>query len=226
MSEMLNIQPLKRKWITISLDPQLFPLDIILFTAHELLTQLAIRIEGDPEKQLQVRIARRHTNIPLDDWALLFRQKLVEVSLKENRWQQKADIREYLLASAISYDASMLDVAPNLLTEKKDKLVEAVNYEIDAVDNRLDISIGIGKNEFTLVRLKVFQVSNRLKQICYFFPIRLENGHILCSTYPTKGSNMSILKKRICEKLDNLNREIENVYEGHCPCTQVIHRVT
>ena len=217
MNQLLNIQSLDRKWVAISLDPQLFPLDIILFTAHELLTQLVIRIEGDPEKQLQVRIAQRHTDIPLEDWVLLFRQKLVEVSLKENRWQQKADVREYLLASAISYDAGMLDLASNLLTEQKDKLVEAVNYEIDAVNNRLDLSIGIGKNEFTLVRLKVFQVSNRLKRVCYFFPIRLKNGHILCSSYPKTDRDMPTLEKRIYEELDNLNREIENVYAGVLP---------
>lgn len=216
MSEMLNIQPLKRKWITISLDPQLFPLDIILFTAHELLTQLAIRIEGDPESQLQVRITRRHTDIPLNDWKLLFQQKLIEVSLKESRWQQKADVREYLLAAAISYDASMLDVPRNLLKERKDKLIEAITYKIDAVDNRLDISIGIGKNEFTLVRFKIFQVSDSLKQNCYFFSMRLENGHILCSSYP-KDWDMSTLKRRICEELDNFNKEIENVYEGALP---------
>ena len=212
MNQLLNIQALDRKSMAISLDLQLFPLDIILFTAHELLTQLAIRIEGDPEKQLQVRIARRHTDISLHDWALLFRQKLVEVSLKENRWQQKADMREYLLAPAISYDAGVLDLAPNLPTERKDKLVEAVNYEIDAVDNRFDLSIRIGKNEFTLVRRKVFQVSNRLKRICYFFPIRLENGHILCSSYPKIGTDMSTLKKRICQEFDNLNQEIRDVY--------------
>lgn len=212
MNQLLNIQALDRKSMAISLDLQLFPLDIILITAHELLTQLAIRIEGDPEEQLYVRIARRHTDISLHDWALLFRQKLVEVSLKENRWQQKSDMREYLLASAISYDAGMLDLASNLLTEPKDKLVEAVNYEIDEVDNRFELSIGIGKNEFTLVRRKVFQVSNRLKQICYFFPIRLENGHILCSSYPKIGRDMSTLKKRICQEFGNLNQEIRDVY--------------
>lgn len=213
MSEMLNIQPLKQKWVTISVDPRLFPLDITLFTAHELLTQLAIRIEGDPEEQLHVRIARRHTNIPLNDWKLLFQQKLVEVSLKESRWQQKADIREYLLAAAVSYEASILDEVPqNLLKEKKDKLIETIIYEIDEVDNRLELSIGIEKNEFTLVRLKIFQVSNRLKQICYFFPIRLENGHILCSSYPKIGRDMPTLKKRICQEFDDLNQEIRDVY--------------
>ena len=212
MNQLLKIQALDRKSMAISLDLQLFPLDIILFTAHELLTQLAIRIEGDPEEQLHVRIARRHTDISLDDWALVFRQKLVEVSLKENRWQQKADMREYFLASAISYDAGMLDWMPNLLTEQKNKLVEAVNYEMYAVDNRFELSIGIGKNEFTLVRRKVFQVSDRLKQICYFFPIRLENGHILCSSYPKIGTDMSTLKKRICQEFDNLNQEIRDVY--------------
>lgn len=212
MNQLLNIQALDRKSMAISLDLQLFPLDIILFTAHELLTQLAIRIEGDPAKQLRVRIARRHTDISLDDWALLFRQKLVEISLKENRWQQKADMQEYFLASAVSYDAGMLDLTPNLLTERKDKLVEAVNYGIDAVDNRFELSIGIGKNEFTLLRREVFQISNRLKQICYFFPIRLENGHILCNSYPKTGRDMSTLKKRICQEFDNLNHEIRDVH--------------
>ena len=212
MSEMLNIQPLKRKWATISLDPRLFPLDIVLLTAHELLTQLAIRIEGDPEQQLQIRIARRHTDIPLNDWVLLFQQKLIEVSLKEYRWLQKADVREYLLASAISYDPNMLDMAPNLLREKKAKLIEAISYEIDMVGTRLDFSIGMVPNEFSLVRLRIFQISNSLKQVCYFFPIRLENGHILCSAYPKNGSDMSTLKKRICQELDDLNQEVRDVY--------------
>lgn len=205
MSHLLKIQSLERKWVTISLDPQLFPLDIILLTAYELLTQLAIRIEGDPEKQLHVRIARRHTDIPLEDWELLFRQKLIEVSVKENRWQQKTDVREYLLAAAISYNAGMLDVPHNLLEERKDKLVEAIIYSIDTIDDRLNLSIGVGKNEFVLVRLKVFQIFDRLKQVCYFLPMRLENGHILCSSYAKKGWDMSTLKERICEELDNLN---------------------
>lgn len=199
------------------MDPQLFPLDIVLFTAHELLTQLAIRIEGDPESHLQVRITRRHTDIPLNNWKLLFQQKLVEVSLKQSLWQQKTDVREYLIASAVSYDASMLDVPQNLLKEKKDKLIEVITYKIDVVDNHLDLSIGIGKNEFTLVRLKVFQISDRLKQICYFFPVRLENGHILCNSYPKKDRDMSAFKKRVCEEFDNLNMEVENVYEEALP---------
>ncbi|MCY3721519.1 MAG: hypothetical protein OXG97_04810 [Candidatus Poribacteria bacterium] len=206
MNQLLKIQSAERKWIMISLDPQLFPLDVVLFTAHELLTQLAIRIEGNPENQLQVRIAQRHTDIPLGDWELLFQQKLIEVSLKESRWHQKTDIREYLLAAAVSYDAGILDDVPqNLLKEKKDKLIEAIKYEVGVVNDRLELSIGIGKNEFALVRLRIFQVSNTLKQICYFFPIRLENGHILCSSYSKVGRDMSALKKRICQELDDLN---------------------
>ena len=213
MNQLLKIQSLERKWVTISLDPQLFPLDIILFTAYELLTQLAIRVEGDPEKHLYVRIARRHTDIPLEDWKLLFQQKLIEVSLKESKWQQKADIREYLLASAISYDTSILDAAPNLLGEKKTKLMEAINYKHDMMENRLDFSMNVAGNEVDLVRFKVFQISNSLKQVCYFFPIRLEKGQIFCSAYQKIDWDMYTLEKRICEELDNLNMEIENVYE-------------
>lgn len=211
MNQVLNIQPLERKWLTISLDPQLFPLHIILFTAHELLTQLAIRIEGDPEKQVHVRIAPRNTDLPLVEWELLFQQKLVEVSLKENQWQQKTDIREYLLAAAISYDAKMLDVPQNLLKERKDKLVEAIAYRITAVDNHLNLSISIGKNEFTILRRKIFQISDSLEQICYFLPQQLENGHILCSSHPKNDDNLLSLKEHISEALNCLNPTVENV---------------
>ena len=127
------------------------------------------------------------------------------MSLKENRWQQKADVQEYLLAAAISYDASLLDVPHNLLEERKDKLGEAIIYSIDTIDDRLNLSIGVGKNEFVLVRLKVFQIFDRLKQVCYFLPMRLENGYILCSSYAKKDWSISTLKERICVELDNLN---------------------
>lgn len=213
MDHVLNIQPLNRKWVTVTLDPQLFPLHIVLFTAHELLTELAIRIQGDPENQLQVSITSRHTDMPLDYWELIFQQKLIEVSLKENRWHQKADIREYLIASAISYDRRTLDTGPNLINEQKDKLLEVLTYQINTTeDDHINLSIGMGRNKLDFVRLKLFQISNRLKQLCYFFPIRLENGYILCSSYPKNGADMSIFKKRMSQELSNLDLEIGNVY--------------
>ena len=213
MDQALNIQPLNRKWMTVTLDPRLFPLHIVFFAAHELLTELVFRIQGDPEKQLRVRITPRGTDMPVDYCALIFQQKLIEVSLKENRWHQKADIREYLLASAIAYDHRMLDMEPNLINDQKVKLLEALTYQINTTeDNHLNLSIGIGRNKFDYVRLKLFEISNRLKQFCYFFPTRLENGHILCSSYPKNGADMSIFEKRMSEELNILDLEIRNVY--------------
>ncbi len=213
MEPVLNIQPLNRRWIAVTLDPRLFPLHIVFFAAHELLTELVIRIQGDPEKQLSVRLTPRRTDMPVDYSALLFQQKLIEVSLKENRWHQKADIREYLLASAIAYDRRTLDTGPNLINEQKDKLLEVLTYQINTTEgNHINLSIGIGRNKFDFVRLKLFQISNRLKQLCYFFPIRLENGYILCSSYPKNGADMSIFEKRMSQELNNLDLEIGNVY--------------
>lgn len=202
MVERLNIRPLKREWLEILLDPRLFPLDIVLLSAYELLTKLAIRIEGEPAKQLQVRIARRHAGIPLCEWGLLFQQKLMEVSLKEHRWGQKAGVREYLLAAAISYDARMANPPKDLLKESEEKLIEKLTYSVNSTATGLELVVKIGENGLSLARSKIFRAANRLTPACYLLPQRVESERIVCSVRPKKNYDVPSLKKQICNEFE------------------------
>ena len=73
---LLNIQPLTlpqntgpREWITITLDPKLYPLNIVLLAAYELISKrLAIRIEGNSGEHIQVRLSPGHQEASFDEW--------------------------------------------------------------------------------------------------------------------------------------------------------------
>lgn len=213
---LLNIQPLTppqktspREWVTVSLDPKLFPLNIVLLAAYELISKrLAIRIEGDPEGQTQVRLSFGDPEASADEWGQLFQQKLMEVTLKEHQWAQKADVREYLLAAAISYDAALVDPPPDLLCrDKEEECVEKLTYTLteDKTGNLLCL-IDIGRVGLTQVLPEILQVADELKEICHFFPQSVEGTQIFCEVVPISRTKIPIVKNRICAELESLNR--------------------
>ena len=213
---LLNIQPLTppqktspREWITISVDLKLYPLDIVLLASYELVSKkLSIRIEGNSGEHVQVRLSAGHQEASFDEWGQLFQQKLMEVSLKEHRWQQKADVREYLLAAAISYDASMADPPPDLLRgEVEEKCVEKLVYTLtEEKTGNLRCLIDIGKVGLTQVLPKVLQVADQLKECCHFFPQSAEGPRILCTVIPIDDTEIPTMKDRICAELESLSR--------------------
>ena len=213
---LLNIQPLTppqktspRKWVTISVDPKLYPLNIILLAAYELISKrLAIRIEGNSGEHIQVRLSGGHQETYADEWGQLFQQKLMEVTLKEHQWAQKADVREYLLAAAISYDAAMADPPPDLLyRDEEDKCVEKLTYTLteDKTGNLLCL-IDIGAVGLTQILPKILQVVDELKKICHFFPQSVEGTQILCEVVPINRTEIATMRSRICVALESLNR--------------------
>ena len=216
---LLNIQPLTppqktspREWITISVDPKLYPLDIVLLASYELVSKkLAIRIEGNSGEHIQVRLSPGHQEASSDEWGQLFQQKLMGVTLKEHQWGQKADVREYLLAAAISYDAAMADPPPNLLRgEVEEKCVEKLTYALteDKTGSLLCL-IDIGNNELIQVLPKVLQVADQLKEGCHFFPQSAEGPRILCTVIPIDDTEIPTMKDRICAGLESLSRSCQ-----------------
>lgn len=208
---LLNIQPLTppqetspREWVTISLDPKLYPLNIVLLAAYGLVSKkLPIRIEGDPNEQLQVRLGGGHQETSVDERRQRFQQKLMEVSLKEHQWEQTADVREYLLTAAISYDAAMVDPPPNLLhQEVEEKCLEKLTYTLteDKTGNLLCL-IDIGRVGLTQVLPEILQVADELKGICHFFPQGVEGTQILCEIVPINRTEIPIVRSRIYEEL-------------------------
>ena len=208
---LLNIQPLTppqetgpREWITITLDPKLYPLNIVLLAAYELISKkLAIRIEGNSREHIQVRLSPGHQEASFDEWGQLFQQKLMEVTLKEHQWEQKADIREYLLAAAISYDAAMADPPPDLLhRDEEERCVEKLTYTLtEGKTGNLLCLIDIGRVGLTQVLPKILRVVDELKGICHFFPQSVEGTQILCEVVPINGTEIPTVRSRIYEEL-------------------------
>ena len=208
---LLNIQPLTspqetspREWVTITLDPKLYPLNIVLLAAYELVSKkLPIRIEGDPNEQLQVKLSPGHQEASVDEWRRLFQQKLMEVSLKEHQWEQTADVREYLLTAAISYDAAMVDPPPDLLRQEvEEKCLEKLTYTLteDKTGNLLCL-IDIGRVGLAQALPKILQVADELEQMCHFFPQSVEGTQILCEVIPINRSEIPAVRSRIYEEL-------------------------
>ena len=213
---LLNIQPLTplqktspREWVTVSLDPKLFPLNIILLAAYELISKrLAIRIDGDPNEQTQVRLSFGDQEAAADEWGQLFQRKLMEVTLKEHQWGQKADVREYLLTAAISYDAALADPPPDLLYRgEKEKYVEKLTYTLteDKTGNLLCL-IDIGSNGLTQVLPKILQIADELKGVCHFFPQSVKGTQILCEVVPINKTEIPTVRSNICAEIESLNR--------------------
>ena len=212
---LLNIQPLTppqetgpREWITITLDPKLYPLNIVLLAAYELISKkLAIRIKGNSGEHIQVRLSFGGQEASADEWGQLFQQKLMEVILKEHQWGQKADVREYLLAAAISYDAAMADPPPDLLCRGEEaKCVGKLTFTLteDKTGNLLCL-IDIGRVGLTQALPEILQVADELKGICHFFPQSVEGTQILCEVVPINRTEIPTVRSRICAELKSLN---------------------
>ena len=213
---LLNIQPLTspqktspRESITITLAPKLYPLKIVLLAAYELVSKkLAICIEGDPGKEIQVRLSSGHQEASFDEWGQLFQQKLMEVTLKEHQWEQKADIRGYLLTAAISYDEALVDPPPDLLCrDEEEKCVRKLTFTLteDNTGNLLCL-IDIGRVGLTQALPKILQVADQLKECCHFFPQSMEEAQILCKVVPINKVEISTVKSRICAEFECFNR--------------------
>ena len=213
---LLNIQPLTppqktgpREWITITLDPKLYPLNIVLLAAYELISKrLAIRIEGNSGEHIQVRLSFGGQEASFDEWGQLFQQKLMEVTLKEHQWEQKADVREYLLAAAISYDEALVDPPPDLLDRnEEERCVRKLTFTLtEAKIGNLLCLIDIGRVGLAQVLPKILQVADELKEICHFFPQSVEGTQILCEVVPINRTEIPAVKNIICAELDSLSR--------------------
>ena len=212
---LLNIQPLTppqktgpREWITITLDPKLYPLNIVLLAAYELISKkLAIRIEGNSGEHIQVRLSFGGQETSADEWGQLFQQKLMEVTLKEHQWGQKADVREYLLTAAISYDEALVDPPPDLLRrDEEERCAEKLTFTLtEEKTGNLLCLIDIGRVGLIQALPEILQVADELKGICHFFPQSVEGTQILCEVVPINRTEIPTVRSRICAELKFLN---------------------
>ena len=94
------------KPITISVNPKIYPLDVIYTTAYVFLDNYYIIIDGDPEKEILIRVfpkaedssgGKPHENIEKE-----FNNMLINYSLYKVQSERSSEVRKYIMQRALA----------------------------------------------------------------------------------------------------------------------------
>ncbi|MFW5991384.1 MAG: hypothetical protein ACOCQX_04085 [Candidatus Nanoarchaeia archaeon] len=82
------------------LNPKLYPLDVVYSAAYLFLDKAFISLDGDPERNIQVRIAPRE-EINLNDVVGAFKNELINYGEYKINFQRNKDIRNLIVQKAL-----------------------------------------------------------------------------------------------------------------------------
>lgn len=162
--------------------------------AYWLINRLAFRIEGNPSKEIIVRIKPRFDDIPPEQAQILFDEKLVETFIATYKWRANSKVRLYFLHTALSLTPNEM----NLWAEKESETLNLIDYQIFK-EERQSITLGfdLHNNKLEVLLFELFSSVMRLSSIAHFSKFKLENAKLTFRAYPKNNSPISELKARV-----------------------------
>jgi His-Xaa-Ser system protein HxsD len=91
--------------VLISINPRIYPLDVVLSAAYAFLDENYVLVDGDPTEELVVEI-RPKTNTNLEDRAREFNNELVEYANHAVLALKQSKVREAILGHALNKETA------------------------------------------------------------------------------------------------------------------------
>lgn len=122
MSEQIEI---KDNTAILAINPKLYALETIYSASYVFLDKVYILLEGDPQKEIIVKIKPKKTGQDLNKLALEFFNELINYSDYKKRSEKTKEIREMILQRAI------ITNDPNLIKSNEDEEFENLLKELE-----------------------------------------------------------------------------------------------
>lgn len=176
---------MKKSWTQVVLDPQIFPVTIVLNAAYMLLNRFSIRIEGDPESAIMVRL-RPIDPHSAEDSDYILNRALVRTSINAYQMVRTAEVRHYFLQASLSFEEPERDFTSILEQMEPELPLEHVGYSVvpDRSGELIRISIELGENHTNLLLLSLFYVAERLNDECWLVIREIKDGCIIGEAKP------------------------------------------
>ena len=202
---------LKKSWIQVVLDPQIFPVTIVLNAAYMLLNKFSFRIEGDPESAIAVRLRPLDSHLT-EDAEYLLNRALMRASINAYQMEQTAEIRHYFLKASLSFEETDRDFASVLEQKEPEVPLEPVQYSVvtDLSGELIRISVDLGKNHLERLLLSLFYVAERLNDECWLVIREVKDGCIIGEVKPKHGALDTVILK--------LGEELTQLSDKPLPC--------
>jgi len=202
---------LKSDWTQVVLDPQIFPVPIVLNAAYMLLSRFAFRIEGDPESTITVRL-RPLDSHSVEDAEYLLNRALIRASINAYQMAQTAEIRRYFLKASLSFEGAERDFESVLRQREPEPPLEPVRYSVvpDLSGKLIHVSIELGTNRLNCLLLSLFYVAEGLSDECWFVIREVKDGRIIAHVKPKRGTLDTVAMK--------LEEELSELSDKPIPC--------
>ncbi|MDE0017868.1 MAG: hypothetical protein OXU51_16920 [Candidatus Poribacteria bacterium] len=196
---------LEKSWTQVVLDPQIFPVTIVLNAAYMLLNKFSFRIEGDPESAIVVRL-RSIDSHPTEDLEYILNKALMRASINAYQMARTAEVRHYFLKASLSFEESNHGFESVLKQRESECLLEPVKYTVgtDLSGKLIRISVDIGKNHPNRLLLPLFYIAEKLTDDCWMVIRRVKDGHIIGEAKPKCGT-LEVVTLRLEEELIQLS---------------------
>lgn len=202
---------MEKSWTQIVLDPQIFPVTIVLNAAYMLLNRFSIRIEGDPESAIMVRLRPMDPH-STEDSEYILNRALVRTSINAYQMARTAEMRHYFLKASLSFEEPESDFASILERMEPEPPLEHVKYSVvpDLSEELIHISIELGKNHINPLLLSLFYVAERLNDECWLVIRKVKDGCITGSAKPKRCTLDTVVLK--------LEEELVQLSDKPLPC--------
>ena len=195
---------MKKSWTEVVLDPQIFPVTIVLNAVYMLLNRFSFRIEGDPESAIMVRLRSKdpHSDADLE---YILNRALIRASINAYQMARTAKVRHYFLKSSLSFEEAERDFASILEQMEPEPPLEHVKYSVasDRSKGLIHISIELGQNHINPLLLSLFYVAERLNGECWLVIREVKDGCIIGEAKP-KRCTLDTMILKLEEELTQL----------------------
>ena len=140
----MNLQQieLKEDYAILKLNPKIYNLDSIYSASYVFLDRAYFLLDGDPEKEVYVKIKPKLNDTNAEKLALEFANELVNYEDYRQRAEMTKTIRETLLQRAlITNDPGSLPVEDDKIDEEIQKILEEIDDDDDVFDDPEGIAV-------------------------------------------------------------------------------------
>jgi His-Xaa-Ser system protein HxsD len=99
----------KKEVVSISINPKIFPLDVIYSAAYVFLDKAYVIIDGDPEEEIVIELKPKDASIELETLGREFNNELLNYSAYKVQSEKNASIRQLIIQRALFTNDSELE---------------------------------------------------------------------------------------------------------------------
>lgn len=194
---------MRPKFVHQIIDPQIFPLEIVIDTAYWLINRLNFRIEGDPNKEISVRIKPRFEWISHRQAQMLFDDGLIDSFVTRYKWHVNSNIRRYFVRAALSLTPQETDIQA---LRDKHEILNPVDYQIiqEADPELIVLSFDLQEHSLESLLPRLFATVQQLLSIAHFSAFGIKDGKLTFKIRPKNDFQMNELKTRLQESFNDL----------------------